>query len=262
MIFKGGGGYIYELRGKLSFVQSNLTELKKNKWIDRQTRSISVHFTVYNPNINVFSVTKFLFEVLPSGNLIKSAQFEVFNLFTDYQTDSILLIAGLIYMGLICFFMVREIIKIIKKKKKYLKNIGIFNQWMLFAFSWASFAIFIFRYYTGEKVKQFFNETSGYGYINLDYMVYWNQVLNVLIALCTCLASFKLIELLKLNSSITIVINSVQKSSDGIIGIGTIFFVLFVAFVQLFYIVFNQNRVGFSTVIKTTETLFLYVSCI
>ena len=44
-----GSGYLYEMRGQLSFIQGNLTLLKEMNWIDRQTRAIFAEFSVYNP---------------------------------------------------------------------------------------------------------------------------------------------------------------------------------------------------------------------
>jgi hypothetical protein len=39
----------------LPFIQ----ELKANKWIDLQTRLITIEFTIYNGNINLFSQIKY-----------------------------------------------------------------------------------------------------------------------------------------------------------------------------------------------------------
>ena len=50
----GGGGFVYELRGKLEYLRGNLSLLREMNWIDGQTRGIVVEFSVYNPNINLF----------------------------------------------------------------------------------------------------------------------------------------------------------------------------------------------------------------
>ena len=44
-----------------------LANWKENNWLDFQTRAIAVEMTVYNPNIDIFSVSRFLVETLPSG---------------------------------------------------------------------------------------------------------------------------------------------------------------------------------------------------
>jgi hypothetical protein len=78
-----GDGYVYELRGKLSYIQGNLSLLQQMHWIDRQTRAIFVEFSAYNPNINMVMVTEILFAFLPSGNIISVARFDPLNLFGD-----------------------------------------------------------------------------------------------------------------------------------------------------------------------------------
>jgi polycystin 1L2 len=67
-----GGGYLYQMEGSLGDIISNLTELQSVGWIDRQTRSIFIEFSLFNPNINLFSVSTILFEILPSGTILKS----------------------------------------------------------------------------------------------------------------------------------------------------------------------------------------------
>ena len=42
-----GSGYVFELRGKLSFIQGNLSLLQQMKWIDRQTAAIFIEFTLF-----------------------------------------------------------------------------------------------------------------------------------------------------------------------------------------------------------------------
>jgi hypothetical protein len=36
------GGYVFEMRGQISYLKGNLTLLEKYNWIDRQTRAIIV----------------------------------------------------------------------------------------------------------------------------------------------------------------------------------------------------------------------------
>ena len=40
---------------------------KAKNWLDFQTRAIAIEMTVYNPNIDIYSVDRFLIETLPSG---------------------------------------------------------------------------------------------------------------------------------------------------------------------------------------------------
>ena len=64
-----GSGYLFELRGKLDYIQGNLTLLKEMQWIDRQTRAVFIEFSSFNPNINLIMVSTILVEFLPYGDI-------------------------------------------------------------------------------------------------------------------------------------------------------------------------------------------------
>ncbi|CAF4192320.1 unnamed protein product, partial [Adineta steineri] len=46
-----GGGYVYEFRGRLVDLQSNLSTLHQLGWIDDKTRAVIIQLTLYNPNV-------------------------------------------------------------------------------------------------------------------------------------------------------------------------------------------------------------------
>jgi hypothetical protein len=72
----GGGGYIYELRGSLSDLSSNLSELHQLGWIDEQTRAVIIQLSLYNPNAQMFTSVTLLAEFLSTGSVLPSSRFE------------------------------------------------------------------------------------------------------------------------------------------------------------------------------------------
>jgi hypothetical protein len=72
----GGGGYIYELRGSLSDLSSNLSELHQLRWIDEQTRAVIIQLSLYNPNAQMFTSVTLLAEFLSTGSVLPSSRFE------------------------------------------------------------------------------------------------------------------------------------------------------------------------------------------
>ena len=54
------GGYLYELCGRLKDLQSNLSILHENQWIDVSTRAILIQMNLYNLNVQLFSSILFL----------------------------------------------------------------------------------------------------------------------------------------------------------------------------------------------------------
>ena len=120
-----GDGYVYELRGKQSFLQGNMSLLQKMQWIDRQTRAVFIEFSAYNPNINMIMVSSIVVEFLPAGSILTMASFEPLNLFGD-TIDSVLSIktlSELIFLTFIVYFMVCEIKEAIKLGlKQYIRQ--------------------------------------------------------------------------------------------------------------------------------------------
>ena len=65
----GYEGYLYEFRGRLRDLQSNLSVLHQHQWIDRSTRAILIQLNLYNPNVQLFSSVSLLIEFLSTGSL-------------------------------------------------------------------------------------------------------------------------------------------------------------------------------------------------
>jgi hypothetical protein len=76
-----GDGYVYEFRGRLSDLQSNLSQLHQLGWIDSLTRAVIIQLTLYNPNVQLFTSVTFLLEVLSTGGIYPQSRFEPMNLY-------------------------------------------------------------------------------------------------------------------------------------------------------------------------------------
>ena len=67
-----GGGSVQNLHPKEQQTLAIIRELREFLWIDRATRIIVIDFTTYNANVNLFCVTKLVFEFPPTGGIVKS----------------------------------------------------------------------------------------------------------------------------------------------------------------------------------------------
>ncbi len=59
-----GNGYVYEFRGRLNDLQSNLSRLHQLQWIDNRTRAVIIQLNLYNLNVELFTFVTFLIEFL------------------------------------------------------------------------------------------------------------------------------------------------------------------------------------------------------
>ena len=76
-----GNGYVYEFRGRLNDLQSNLSQLHHLQWIDQQTRAVIIQFALYNPNVELFTSITILTEFLSTTMIYLTARFEPMNFF-------------------------------------------------------------------------------------------------------------------------------------------------------------------------------------
>ena len=72
----GSGGYVYDFRGRLQDLKSNLSQLHQANWIDGQTRAVIVQFTLYNPNVQLFTSVILLAEFLTTGGIETQFSFQ------------------------------------------------------------------------------------------------------------------------------------------------------------------------------------------
>ena len=156
-----GNGYLYEMRGRLSFIQGNLTLLKEMNWIDRQTRAVLVEFSVYNPNINLVMVATILVEFLPIGVIVTSARFDPLNLFILTNTFStivsIVMLSAIVFFVL--YFMLIEVRQILKRDvTEYVGQFWCYIEWSIIASVLCAFVCFTIRLNMGQDVLDFFKE--------------------------------------------------------------------------------------------------------
>jgi polycystin 1L2 len=253
-----GGGYFFDfLNLNVSNLQSNLTALQESGWTDRLTRAIFLEMTTFNPNINLFTYCTVLFEVLPTGNIIKSIRIDSLNL-TDVMLDavSVKVIANIIYLVFVVFFMVKELSKLRKAKKEYFKSFWNYVELSVIACSWASFAMYLYRMYAVSEILEKLKKYSDKNMIRLQSLSIWNESLTICLALCTGLATFRFLKLLKLNRRVNILTLTLKHSFKDLISFGLIFFIIYLSFVQFAYLIFNESTISLSTIVKALETCF------
>lgn len=252
-----GGGYVYELRGSLQQINQDLNLLQNMSWIDRQTRAVFAEFTLFNPNIQLLCVSTILIEFLPTGNLIKSARMEPVNLFNDF--DKTFSFRTFVKIGLILmlvFFLVKEIILLFQKGWTYFKNPWSYVEIFIQLFSWLCLVIYIHRIVLYAQVFEFFKKTSGYGYIRLQNVAYWNDLYTTCVSLCVGLTTFKLNKLLRFSPRLSLFAATIKCAIRELTGFGMLFAIVWLSMVQVFYLYFFDKIAVFSTIIKSMETCF------
>jgi len=252
-----GSGYIYELRGKLGYLQGNLSLLQQMEWVDRQTRAIFIEFSVYNPNINLVMVSTILVEFLHSGSILTTARFDPLNLFSETGGFNFKTITEIIFMGFILYFMINEIVEIIRRDlKEYLSEFWNYIEWSIILTACVSFFLVLARMKSAQEVLDFFKETQGYGHMNLQKANENNQVLTYSLGLCSSLGTIKFLKMLRFDRSISDLGLTLKSCFIELASFSMIFFWVFMSFAQLMHAIYVTDLEGYSTLIKSAESAF------
>jgi hypothetical protein len=257
------GGYMFDLRGKLSYIQGNLTMLENMEWIDRQTRAIFVEFNLYNPNANLLAVISILFEFSMSGNVVSTPNIVILNLFNGIQNsgeyDKVTLGCLVIYMIAVLIIMVIEMRSMLLDKSllRYFLNFWNLLTWSLIGLSWYSLAIFIYKMQAVNELLDFFKATSGYGYFNMQRLAYFNSSLVYSLAFCCFLSVIKFLRIFQLSQKIYSIVLVLIECESELLNFATCIGVYWISFTSVFYCLFKDDNQNYSSFIKTFFSLFL-----
>ncbi|CAF1279323.1 unnamed protein product, partial [Adineta ricciae] len=248
------GGYVYEFRGRLSDLQSNLSQLHQLGWIDNQTRAVIIQMTLYNPNVALFTAVTFLAEFLSSGGVFSSARFEPISFYAF--TSTLQLVCTIVYMLFICYFMWLEVRLLIEMKWKYFNQFWSYVDAGIIACSWASVGIYIWRLGESRRIGKLFEKTNGYVYINLQLASFINNALTDLLSFCCFFGTIQLIKLCRINRKLILFIRTLQCAAKELLSFSFVFSFVFLSFLCLFYLLFVSKLPECSSLLGTAQMLF------
>ena len=252
-----GSGYLYEIRGQLSYIQGNMSLLKEMNWIDRQTRVIFVEFSVYNPNINLVMVSTILIEFLSSGTILTSFQFDPLNLFNESNGITFITFCEILLLVFFFYYLFRQFKEMRNKDlKEYFQDFWTYIEWSIIISGFVSFALILVRLKKAYEVLDFFKATSGFGYIKLQIANECNQYLTYSLGLCSTFGTIKFLKLLRFNKNIGYLGKSLKMCLNDLMSFSIVFFLIWISFVQLMHLMFGNYLEGYSSFIKSMENAF------
>jgi hypothetical protein len=259
-----GGGFVFVMSGGLNASLANLTALQQNNWIDRQTRAVFVEFNLFNPNLNLFAYCYILYEILPTGDVLSSFRFYPMVLFDD-RTNlySFVTIAAVIYLVMVFILSFKQIYRIVIHKMKYFKQFWTYLDLALIAFSFTSFAIWLYRVWEAQSIMSIMasnlqtGNSGGNKMINLQMLAYWDETLTSMLSFCAALGTLKFMKLLEFNRSIKTLGIAFRMGFANTTMFFCLFTLMIFSWLQFAFVIFNDRIVNFSTFIRTLEMGFL-----
>jgi integral membrane sensor domain MASE1 len=152
--------------------------------------------------------------------------------------------------------MIKEIRLLIKLKLKYLKELWSLINVAIIGCSWGSIGVYIWSFDESNKISELFKETNGYIFINLQISVSINNLLRYLRGFCCFFSMIKLIHLCQMNSRLALFLQTLEHSAKELISFLTMFSIIFMGFVSLFYLLFSSKIFSSSDLFGTVTMLF------
>lgn len=164
--YSGDGGYIVNLTLNKTRALSKIARLKSHLWIDRGTRAVIIDFTTYNPNLNLYVVTKLIAEFPATGGLVTSWQFRTLNLLENASDAPVALyICFFLFILFIIYYTIEELYEMkTLGVVPYLRSSGWNYLDLLTIF--ISIALVFFLFYRKYVITKIFSEASQSGEIS------------------------------------------------------------------------------------------------
>lgn len=261
-----GGGYVHRIvLNDFDQIKLNLQTLQNLTWLDKYTRSLFIEFTLYNPNVNLFSYNIILFEFLPTGNLLNSFRFEpvslskLWDLTFVYSTSVFISILNLIYFIFTILFILNQVNRLNKLNwnfKKYILKIWNLIDLCLIVFSLSALSIHLFKVTYSTRIFQMLKYLSKEKFINLQNFSYLNQVYYICIGFCTTFGTIRMLKLLRFNKQIYIFMNLFKKCFQEIISFMAVFSIIWFSFVHIIHLFLSQNSLKYASFYKSMVTCF------
>lgn len=174
-----GSGYVLSVPPTFQSAVDFFAELRQNKWIDRQTRAVFFDVTLFNANLNIFTVVRLLVEFTHAGGLTTSSSFYASTFPTlEREEDYTMRTLQLIFLGLYGFYVLQEVFKVAKhiktQKTPFFPNYFLDNLWNIL--DWVNLLIFAasiaFYFYRWNYIHQLFDENKDL-HLRVNYVQFW-----------------------------------------------------------------------------------------
>ncbi|XP_078692041.1 polycystin-2-like [Branchiostoma floridae x Branchiostoma belcheri] len=253
-----GGGYVVHLDGDKQELVRRMQQLQAEGWLDRNTRAVVVEFSIYNAQVNLFSYTRFLLEVLPSGNMMPSYKISPVRLLSYYSSlDTLKLVCQVVYFGFLLYFMYRELRELCRDRTKYFADIWNWMELFIIAVSIAAIVAYFYKLVVTNSLLSDFARVNGRDktFVNLQYVTGWNQLYEYLVSCLVYAVTLKLFRLLRFNRRMSLLSSTIRHCSNELTAFTVIIAILLVSFSTLGYLVLGIHLKTFSSFAHAVETM-------
>ena len=251
-----GGGYVAELNRNVSQSRQLLNQLHQHQWIDHQTRAVFIEFTVFNAQVNLFSVVTLLAEFPATGGIMPFVEIQTIRLFRDqYSAGMLVIVCEIIFISFIAYYIYREVNKLRRLSFRYFSGFWNLIEFTIISLAVAAGSIFFFRLQVTKRALAQCRSQS-HKFVNFHYVATWDNLFIHIFAFLVFFGTIKLIRLLRFNRTIAILSITLRSAAKEILMFLIVFSIIFLSFAQFAFLIYGNTIDSYNTFIKTLESQF------
>ena len=247
-----GGGYVADLGYEKNVSLGIMKTLQRHGWLDRQSRSLILEFSAFNPSTDLLVVANYFYEIQPSGLKALYERIETISLYckanNSHQFYLICLtlfnIFVVLYMGKICYSM-------FKQPWAFFMVLWNWVELLQLVFSVLAVVITIVRsseaVFTIRKMRK-----NIFANANFQKVIAWGEAENSVSGILIFLVTIKLLRLIRYNKQVAIFSVTLKAWANSLPSFMVVFVISFVAFMHFGILVFGTGTVRYSSILKAT----------
>jgi hypothetical protein len=246
-----GGGYVKDLSTKKSESAMYLQELFNNTWTDRGTRAVSLDFTIYNANINLFCQIRLLTEFPQFGGIKQSWLFRSVKLIRYVTSmDYFVLVCEIMFSLFIFYYTIEEILEIKIHGFKYFTALWNILDIVVLFISYVCIGFNVYRHFRVKStLDDLLMDTNQFP--DFDSIAFWQMQFNYIVAVITFICWIKIFKYVSFNKTMTQLSSTLSRCVKDILGFAVMFLIVFFAYAQLGYLLFGTSVKDYSTFANT-----------
>ena len=267
-----GGGYIIPMWSRrTSKMVVSLERLRKASWVDEQTRTVFLEFTVFNPSDGLFAGAQLCFEVTDFGT-VDSSHYDIaiFKLHTlENKGDVYRLLFECAYAVAVNVYVLRTIRLLWLARRSlsgYFLSVSTIVQWSIIILSYASAAAMLWREVIVTRMSEEIRDGRERRFITFHQVIRCNDAIAAMLSVVHFLLMINILRwsvfIAKRNMLFAF---SVSRSKRYLLPVGCLFGVVFVLNVLTSRLLFGSYCDDYRDVSKAVlqvASLFRYrVDC-
>ncbi|MEE6499912.1 hypothetical protein FKM82_003634 [Ascaphus truei] len=250
-----GGGYVVYLGNDRTNASRVLQSLFSNVWLDTYTRAVFVEFTIYNANVNLFSIIRLMFETNALGAFFTHTDLQSVRLYSFTDGLHIFVVAAeVIYFLFVIYYMVVQGKLVRALKWGYFRSKWNLLELAIILISWSALSVFVKRTILGARDISYYQDHKD-EFVSFNETAAADAALGYLIAFLVLLSTIKLWHLLRLNPKLNMITSTLRRAWGDISGFITVILIMFLAYSIASNLIFGWKLNSYKTVFDSAKTM-------